>query len=59
MKTQMKKAEVKMTLKKIIFLFITIDILLNRILYIHILINLKCLYFNIMIKKTVKQNKLK
>ena len=55
----MKKAKVKMTLKKMIFPSITINMLLNEVLYIHILINLKCLYFGIMTKKPVKQNKLK
>ena len=49
----------KMILKKIIFLFIIIDTLLNGVLYIHILINSECLCFNMMTKKTVKQNKLK
>ena len=42
-----------------IFSFITIDMLLNEILYIYILVDSECLCFNIMIKKTVKQNKLK
>ena len=55
----MKEAEVKMTLKKIIFSFITIDMLLNRVLYTHTLVDLRCLCFDMMIKKTVEQNKLK
>ena len=55
----MKEIEMKMILKKMIFSFITINMLLNRVLYTHILINLKCLYFSMMTKKTVKQNKLK
>ena len=38
---------------------ITIDTLLNRISYAHILVNLRCLCFNMMTKKTVEQNKLK
>ena len=59
MKTQMKKAEVKMILKEMIFLFITIDMLLNRVSYTHILVDLRCLCFGMMTKKTVKQNKLK
>ena len=59
MKTQTKKAEVKTALKKIISLFITIDTLLNEILYAHTLIDLGCLYFSMVIKKTVEQNKLK
>ena len=59
MKIQIKEAEVKMTLKRIIFLFITIDMLLNKILYTHILIDLRCLCFDMMIKRIVKQNKLK
>ena len=54
----MKKAKIKMTLKEIIFLFIIINMLLNRVLYIHILINSEYLCFNIMTKKTVKWNKL-
>ena len=49
----------KMALKEIIFSLITIDTLLNGILYIHILIDLKCLYFDMMTKKTVEQNKSK
>ena len=48
-----------MTLKKMIFLFIIINTLLNRVLYTHILINSECLCFDMMIKKTVEQNKLK
>ena len=55
----MKKAEVKMALKKMIFLFITINMLLNRVLYAHTLVDSKCLCFGMMIKKTVEQNKLK
>ena len=55
----MKKAEMKITLKKMTFSFITINILLNKVLYVYILIDLKCLCFDIMIKKTVKWNKLK
>ena len=58
MKIQTKKAEVKTALKKMIFSFIIIDILLNEVLYAHILVDSKCLCFSIMIKKTVKQNKL-
>ena len=58
MKTQTKEAEVKTALKKTIFLFITINTLLNEVLYTHILIDSKCLCFNIMIKKTVEWNKL-
>ena len=48
-----------MALKKIIFSFITIDILLNRVSYTHILVDSECLYFGMITKKTVKQNKLK
>ena len=33
--------------------------LLNKVLYTHILINSKCLCFDMIIKKTVEQNKLK
>lgn len=55
----MKKTEVKIILKEITFLFITINTLLNEISYTHILIDLECLCFNMMIKKIVKQNKLK
>ena len=40
-------------------LFITIDTLLNGILYTHTLIDSKCLCFDMMTKKTVEQNKLK
>ena len=59
MKIQMKKAEMKITLKKMIFLFITINILLNRVLYIYTLINSEYLCFDMIIKKIVKWNKLK
>ena len=55
----MKEAEVKMALKEIIFSFITIDTLLNGILYVYTLVDSECLCFDIMIKKTVEQNKLK
>ena len=55
----MKKVEMKMTLKKMIFLFITINMLLNGVSYAHILIDLGCLCFGMVIKKTVEQNKLK
>ena len=58
-KTQTKETEVKTVFKKITLSFITIDMLLNKISYIYILVNLKCLCFNMIIKKTVKQNKLK
>ena len=54
----MKKTEVKMILKEMIFPFITINTLLNKVSYTHILINSECLYFDIIIKRTVKQNKL-
>ena len=59
MKTQMKKTEMKMTLKKITSLFITINTLLNRVSYTHILVNSECLCFGMMTKKTAEQNKLK
>ena len=49
----------KMILKKIIFSFITINTLLNKVLYIYTLIDSECLCFSMVIKKTVKQNKLK
>ena len=49
----------KTALKEKTFLFITINILLNKVLYIYIFINSNCLCFNIMIKEIVKQNKLK
>ena len=58
-KTQIKKAEVKIVLKKMIFSFIIINMLLNEVLYTYILIDSECLCFNIMIKKIVKWNKLK
>ena len=41
------------------FSLITINTLLNRVLYTHILINSECLCFDMMIKKTVEWNKLK
>ena len=50
----MKEAEVKMVLKKMISSFITINMLLNRVSYIHILIDLKCLCFDMMTKKIVE-----
>ena len=49
----------KMTLKKIISSFITIDILLNEVLYAHTLVDSECLCFGMMTKKTVEWNKLK
>ena len=55
----MKKAEMKMILKKMIFSFITIDMLLNGVSYTHTLVNSGCLCFGMMTKKTVEQNKLK
>ena len=55
----MKKAEMKMTLKKIIFSSIIINTLLNKVSYAHILIDSECLCFNMITKKTVEQNKLK
>ena len=58
-KIQRKKTEVKMILKKIIFSFITIDILLNEVLYAYILIDSKCLCFDMITKKIIKCNKLK
>ena len=48
-----------MILKKMIFLFITINTLLNGVLYVYALVDLKYLCFGIITKKTVKQNKLK
>ena len=48
-----------MTLKEMIFLFITIDMLLNGVLYAHTLIDSRCLCFSMVTKKTVEQNKLK
>ena len=59
MKTQIKKAKIKTMLKEMIFSFITIDTLLNKVSYVHTLVNLEYLCFSIMTKKTVKQNKLK
>ena len=59
MKTQIKKAEVKTALKEMISPLITINTLLNEVLYTHILVDSECLYFGMMIKKTVEQNKLK
>ena len=55
----MKETEVKMTLKEIISSFIIIDTLLNKVLYTHTLVDSECLCFDIITKKTVKQNKLK
>ena len=55
----MKEAEMKMTLEKITSLPITINMLLNRVSYTHTLIDLKCLCFSMVTKKTVEQNKLK
>ena len=49
----------KIILKKMISSFITIDMLLNEVLYTHILMNLECLCFSMITKKTMKQNKLK
>ena len=40
----------KIVLKKIIFSFTIINTLLNKVLYIYILIDSECLYFNIMSK---------
>ena len=54
MKIQIKEIEVKTMLKEIISSFIIIDTLLNEILYAHILVDLRCLCFNMMIKKIVK-----
>ena len=48
-----------MALKKMTFSFITINMLLNGILYTHTLVDSECLCFGMMTKKTVKQNKLK
>ena len=48
-----------MVLKKMISLFITINTLLNEVLYTHILVDSECLCFGMVIKKTVEQNKLK
>ena len=48
-----------MALKEMIFSFITINMLLNEISYTHALVDLECLCFDMMTKKTVKQNKLK
>ena len=59
MKTQTKKTKVKTVLKEIIFPFITIDMLLNGVLYTHILVDSECLCFGMMTKKTVEWNKLK
>ena len=47
-----------MTLKKMIFSSITINTLLNEVLYTHILIDSGCLCFDMMTKKTMEQNKL-
>ena len=55
----MKKAEVKMVLKEMTFSPIIINTLLNGVSYTHTLINLRCLCFNMVTKKTVEQNKLK
>ena len=49
----------KMVLKKIISLSITINTLLNGILYTHILVDLECLCFGMVTKKTMEWNKLK
>ena len=48
-----------MVLKEIISSFITIDTLLNEVSYTHTLVDLECLCFGMMTKKTVEQNKLK
>ena len=49
----------KITLKKMTFLLIIIDMLLNGISYTYTLIDSEYLCFGMMTKKTVKQNKLK
>ena len=54
----MKKAEVKTAQKKMISLSITIDMLLNKVSYIHTLIDSECLCFDMMTKRTVEWNKL-
>ena len=54
----MKKAEVKMALKEMISPSITIDMLLNGVLYAHTLVDLECLCFGMVTKKTVEWNKL-
>lgn len=59
MEIQTKENDIKIVLKKIIFSFTTINMLLNEVLYTYILVDSKCLCFSIMIKKTVKQNNLK
>ena len=48
-----------MTLKKMTSSFITINMLLNRVSYIHTLIDSECLCFGMVIKRTVEWNKLK
>ena len=58
METQTKETEVKTVLKEMTSSPITIDMLLNGVLYTHILVDSECVCFGMVTKKTVEQNKL-